>query len=348
MYTRPQTALATAQVPCTKTSKAVELAQKRINAAEKAKTKADKVHTTSFLQLNVLRQAVEAVNSLVTEAKQCKAPVQELETLTMKASIAENDKMNYAPQVARDASRNKGTTAGLTNRQAEVVPLFAVAAEADTAMQSAASQLQTATAAKEVALQALTKLGLKPRVDNAPVDDETGDDPPPAAPTAKEQQAARNAALKKYNKATADAKTAQTVLATAHAACIKTSKDVELARTKIKVSGRVKAKADKAHKAVVVQQDLLVKGVGDTQSQLTAAGQRTARKQLMDKLTTAASTAVADHQAFQTTVASSERAKRVAAASLTKFQQALVPLSEAAADANRDKQLARAQLETAI
>jgi hypothetical protein len=154
-----------------------------------------------------------------------------------------------------------------------------------------------------------------------------------AAATAKKQKAARAAA-------TADAKTAQTALATAQATCTKTSKDVELAKTKIKASSTVKTKADKAHKAVVVQRDLLVKGVGDTQSQLTAAGQRKAGKPAMDKLTTAASTAVADHQAYQTTVASCALAKRVAAASLTKFQKALVPLSEAGAEATRDVQLA--------
>jgi hypothetical protein len=132
------------------------------------------VHATSFLQLDVLGQAVEAANSLVTEAKKRKAPGQELETLTMKASIAENDKMNFAPQVAKDAITKKGATTGLTNLQAEVVQLLAVAAEADTAMQSAASQLQTATAAKEVARQALTELGLTPR--HPP---EAGEDPPP-------------------------------------------------------------------------------------------------------------------------------------------------------------------------
>jgi hypothetical protein len=237
------------------------LAQKRIQAAEKAKTKADKVHATSFLQLVVLVQAVEAANSLVTEAEKRKASGQELETLTMKASMAENLKLNYAPQVKQDASTKKGAATGLTNRQAEVVPLLAAAAEADTAMQSAASQLQTATAAKEAALQALTALGLIPHIDDA-----TGEDPPAAEVTAKEQQAARDATLKKYKKATTDAKTAQTALATAQAACTKPSKDVALAKTQMKTAGRVKANVDKAHKTVVVQRDLLVKVVGDTQA----------------------------------------------------------------------------------
>jgi hypothetical protein len=169
-----------------------------------------------------------------------------------------------------------------------------------------------------------------------------------AAATAKKQKAARAAALKKYNKATADAKTAQTALATAQTACTNTSKDVAVAKTKIKASSRVKTKADKAHKAVVVQRDLLVKGVGDAKSQLMAAEKRKAGKPAMYKLTTAASIAVADYQAYQKTVANSALAKRVAAASLTKFQKALVPLSEAAAEATRDEQLARAQLETAM
>jgi hypothetical protein len=68
----------------------------------------------------------------------------------------------------------------------------------------------------------------------------------------------------------------------------------------------------------------------------------------MDKLTTVASTAVADHQAYQNKVASSERSKSVAAASLTRFKKALVPLSEAAAEATRAEKLARTQLETAM
>jgi hypothetical protein len=68
----------------------------------------------------------------------------------------------------------------------------------------------------------------------------------------------------------------------------------------------------------------------------------------MDKLTTAASIAEPDHQAYKKKVASSERTKKVAATLLTKFQKALVPLSEAAAEATRDEQLASAQLETAM
>jgi hypothetical protein len=115
------------------------------------------------LQLDVLGQAVEAANSPVTEAKKRKAPGKELETLTMNASIAENDKINFTTQVATDASTKKGAATGLTNRQGDVVLLLAVAAKADMAMQAAASQLQLATAAKEAALKALTELGLKPR-----------------------------------------------------------------------------------------------------------------------------------------------------------------------------------------
>jgi hypothetical protein len=259
------------------------VAQKRIKAAEKAKTKADKVHADSFLQLDVLVQDVDAANILVAvEAENRKAAGQELEELTLNAAMAENLKLNYAPQVNQNAITKKGAATGLTNHQAEVVPLLAVAAEADMAMQSAASQVTTATAAKDVALEALTKLGLKPREDKIPYDDKTGEVQPTEAAAAKLQQAKRAAAVKKYKKATADAKRAQTALAMAHAACTKTSKDFALAKTKMKTAGRVKTNADKAHRAVVVQRDLLVKGVGDTQSQLTAAGQRKARKPAME------------------------------------------------------------------
>jgi hypothetical protein len=225
---------------------------------------------------------------------------------------------------------------------------LAVAAEADTAMELAASQVQTATAAKKVALQALKALGLKPREDKPPVDDETGEDQPPAAATAKEQTAARAAALQKYKKATADAKMAQTALITAQAACTTNRKDVALAKTKIKAAGRVKANADRAHKTLVVHRDLLVKAVGVTQSRLTAAGKHQAGKPAMDKLTTAVLTVVADHQAYQNKVTSSDRSKSVAAASLTRLKKALVPFSEAAAEATRAEKLARTQLETAM
>jgi hypothetical protein len=101
--------------------------------------------------------------------------------------------------------------------------------------------------------------------------------------------------VKKYKKATADAKRAQTALATAQAACTKTSKDFALAKTKMKKAGRVKTNADKTHRAVVVQRDLLVTAAGDAKSQLTAAGQRKAGKSAMDKLTTAEAIAVADY-----------------------------------------------------
>jgi hypothetical protein len=324
------------------------LAQKRINAAEKAKTKADTVHADSFLQLDVLVQAVDAANSLVAEAENSKTSGTELETLTLNATMAESLQSGFAPQVKQNATTKKGAATALINRQAEVVPLLAVAAEADTAMQLAAAKVQTATAAKEVALQALTKLGLKPSEEQIPSDDETGEVPPTVAATAKAQLAKRANAVNKYKKATADAKRAQTALATVQAACTKTSKDVALAKTKMKKAGRVKTNADKAHMAVVVQRDLLVKVVGYTQSQLTTTGQRKAGKPAMDKLTTAAEIAVADHQAYQTTFASSARAKREATAWLTKFQEAFEPLSKAAADATRDKKLARGQLETAM
>jgi hypothetical protein len=140
-----------------------------------------------------------------------------------------------------------------------------------------------------------------------------------AGATAKEQKAARAAALKKYNKAIADAKTVQTALAMAQAACIKTGKDVALAKTKMKTAGRVKTNADKAHRAVVVQRDLLVKGVADVKSQLTAAVNRKAGKKALEQARTTASIAETDQQAYQKKVASSERSKRVAAAALTKF-----------------------------
>jgi hypothetical protein len=97
-----------------------------------------------------------------------------------------------------------------------------------------------------------------------------------------------------------------------------------------------------------VQRDLLVKGVADAKSKLTAAVNRKAAKKELDQLRTAASIAEAGHQAYQKKVASSERTNKVAATSLTKFQSALVPLSEAAAEATRDEQLATAQLETAM
>jgi hypothetical protein len=180
-----KTALKKAQATCTKTSKAVELAHKRIKAAEKGKTKADKVHADSFLQLDVLGQAVDAANSLVAEAENSKTSGIELETLTMNATMAESLQSGYAPQVEHNAITKKGAATALINRQAEVVPLLAVAAEADTAMQLAATQGETATAAKEVALQALTKLGLKPNEEEISDDDETGQVPPTVAATAK-------------------------------------------------------------------------------------------------------------------------------------------------------------------
>jgi hypothetical protein len=82
----------------------------------------------------------------------------------LKASIAASDQSGYAPLVKRDATTKKGGGTARINRQAEVVPLLAAAAaEADMTMQLAATQVETTTAAKEVALQALTKLGLTPQ-----------------------------------------------------------------------------------------------------------------------------------------------------------------------------------------
>jgi hypothetical protein len=185
-------------------------------------------------------QAVEAANSLVTEAENSKATGQELEELTTKAAMAKSFQSDYAPQLKQDASTKKG------------------------------------------AATALTKL----------------------------QQAKRAAAVKKYKKATAHAKRAQTALVLAHAACTKTSKDAALAMTKLKKAGRVKTNADIAHRAVVVQRDLLVTAAGDTKSQLTAAGQRKAGKSAMDKLAMAEAIAVADYQAYQTMFPSSARPRK--------------------------------------
>jgi hypothetical protein len=249
-----------AQAICTKNNKAVELAQKRIKAAEKAKAKADKVHAESFLQLDATCKAADAANSLVAEAENSKTTGEVLEDLQLKASIAASDQSGYAPQVKHNLTTKKGAGTALINRQAEVVPLLAAVAEADTSMQLATTQLQTTTAAREVALQALTKL----------------EDPNTVAPTTKAQLAKQANAVKKYKKATADAKRAQTALATVHAACTKKSKDVALAKSKTKKAARVKMKADRAHRAVVVQRDLPVQAAGYTKSQLTAAGQRKA------------------------------------------------------------------------
>jgi hypothetical protein len=48
----------------------------------------------------------------------------------MNASIAENDKINFTTQVAKDVITKKGAAAGLTNRQGAVVQLLAVTAKA--------------------------------------------------------------------------------------------------------------------------------------------------------------------------------------------------------------------------
>jgi hypothetical protein len=83
------------------------------------------VHADSFLQLDVLGQAVDAANSLVAEAENSKTPGQKVEDLTMKAAMAESLQSDYAPQVKHNAITKKGAATGLTNRQAEVVPLLA-------------------------------------------------------------------------------------------------------------------------------------------------------------------------------------------------------------------------------
>jgi hypothetical protein len=72
-----------------------------------------------------------------------------------------------------------------------------------------------------------------------------------------------------------------------------------LAKTKMKAAGRVKTNADKAHRAVVVQRDLLVKGVADAKSKLTAAVNRKARKKALEQARTIASIAQTDQQAYQ-------------------------------------------------
>jgi hypothetical protein len=133
--------------------------------------------------------------------------------------------------------------------------------------------------------------------------------PDTEAPTTKAQKTKRVNAVKKYKKATADAKRAQTTLTTVQAACITTGKDVVLAQTSTKKAARAKLRADRAHSAVVVQLDLLVQAAGDTKRQLADAGQRKAGKLEMNKLTTAEANAVADYKAYQTTVKSSARNK---------------------------------------
>jgi hypothetical protein len=67
------------------------LAHKRIKEAVNAKTKADKTHASSFVQLDVLVQAAEAAKSLVAEAEISTIPGTALEDLKMKAAVAASD-----------------------------------------------------------------------------------------------------------------------------------------------------------------------------------------------------------------------------------------------------------------
>jgi hypothetical protein len=120
---KAQAALAKAQATCTKKNKAVALGQQHIKSAEKAKMKADKVHTAAVLQLALLVKGVVDTKSIVTTAVKRKAAGKELETLTMNASIAENDKMNFKTQISKDARTKKGAATGLTNCRSAVVQL---------------------------------------------------------------------------------------------------------------------------------------------------------------------------------------------------------------------------------
>jgi hypothetical protein len=70
---KTQAALAKTQVTCTKNSKAVVLGQQHIKASERAKTKADKVHTASVLQLALLLKGVADTKRIVTAAVKRKA-----------------------------------------------------------------------------------------------------------------------------------------------------------------------------------------------------------------------------------------------------------------------------------
>jgi hypothetical protein len=115
------------------------------------------------------------------------------------------------------------------------------------------------------------------------------------SPDASQQRkATRAAAEKRFIITTADAKTAQAALATAHAICTKTSKDVASAQQQIKAADKVKTKADEVHKVSVLQLADLEKGVADAKSKLTAAVKRKAAGQELETLTTAAPIAETD------------------------------------------------------
>jgi hypothetical protein len=88
---------------------------------------------------------------------------------------------------------------------------------------------------------------------------------------ARKRKAARAAAEKKYTKATAVAKKAQTILAKAQVTCTKTSKDVVLAHQQIKAAERAQKKAEEVHKTSVWQLADLEKALADANSKLTAA-----------------------------------------------------------------------------
>jgi hypothetical protein len=94
--------------------------------------------------------------------------------------------------------------------------------------------------------------------------------------TLRKRKAARAAAEKRSRITTGIAKTAQAALATVHATCTKSSKDVASAQQPIKAAEKAKTKADEVHKVSVVQLADLEKGVADANSRLTAAVKRKA------------------------------------------------------------------------
>jgi hypothetical protein len=57
--------------------------------------KADRLHATSFLQLDAMGKAVDTANSLVAEAVDSKTTGKDLEDLQLKASIAASDLSGY-------------------------------------------------------------------------------------------------------------------------------------------------------------------------------------------------------------------------------------------------------------
>jgi hypothetical protein len=152
-----------------------------------------------------------------------------------------------------------------------------------------------------------------------------------AADTLVKRKAARVAAEKQFIIITADVKTTQDALATAQAACTKTSKDVALAQQHTKATDKVKRTADEVHKASVLQLTGLEKGVADAKSMLKADVKRKAAKQELEKLSTAASIAETDKKGLHIQVLTDGRTKRKAATELKKRRRALLPPTRAAA-----------------